>query len=92
MAGGARGCGVVVSVSFTSPGRLSPRADCCWVRGGTVGESGVVGIEEKKRRRRIDCSRWQKRKKKRGSTRRKEAARCEASTVDQLPLSPTSAR
>jgi hypothetical protein len=49
-------------------------------------------MEEKERRRRINWSRWQKRKKKRGSTRRKEAARCEASSVDQLPLSPTSAR
>lgn len=45
MAGGARGCGVVVSVSFTSPGRLSSRADCCWTGGDTLGEVVLLGLK-----------------------------------------------
>jgi hypothetical protein len=40
--------GVVVSVSFTSPERLSSRANCCWARGGTFGE--VVLLVLKRRR------------------------------------------
>jgi hypothetical protein len=57
---------VVVSVSFTSPGRLSLEADCCWVRGGTFGkvvllvlkrrreEGGLILVSGRRRRRRAD--------------------------------------
>jgi hypothetical protein len=58
--------GVVVSVSFTSPGRLSSRADCCWACGGRVGEvvlsvwkrrreeGGLIGVDGRRGRRRED--------------------------------------
>jgi hypothetical protein len=57
---------VVVSVSFTSPGRLGLRADCCWVRGGTFGvvvllvwkrrreEGGLIVVSGRRRRRGAD--------------------------------------
>jgi hypothetical protein len=83
--------GVLVSVSFTSPGRLSSRADCCRVRGGTLGK--VVSLVCKRRREEgglivVDGRREEE---ERINKTTKGGREGEASTVDQLPLSPTSA-